>query len=287
MPKSVLITGCSVGGSGHALAREFLAKGYRVFATARRVEAMGELEKEGAVTLALDVTDEDAIRKVREQVSAVTGGTLDILVNNAVCDSCLSKTSFPERCLAELVPAINQRISEARSIMDTNFFGPLYMTQEFVQLLIASGNVRIVNVASIGAVMPLPFCAVYNASKAALVSLSNTLRLELAPFGVKIITVMSGSVKTNIVKPHTLPKGSMYVPYEDIYQEKRVKPIMLDAMPPAEYAHKVVSEIIKPNPRNWLWIGTHSFFCWFVDTFFGQCAFVSVIVITLFAYHMC
>lgn len=164
-------------------------------------------------------------------------------------------------------------MSEARAIFEANFLGPVCMVQEFVQLLIASGDGRIVNIASVGAVMPLPFCAIYNATKAAIVSLSNTLRLELAPFGVKVITVMSGSVKTNIVKPHTLPVGSMYEPYEEIYQERRVKPIMMDAMPREDYAREVVSEIIKASPRNWIWVGTHSFFCWFVDTFFGQRVF--------------
>lgn len=84
---------------------------------------------------------------------------------------------------ASLIPVIEQPMAEARSIMETNFFGPLCLTQEFVQLLIASGDGRILNIASVGAIMPLPFCAVYNASKAALVSLSNTLRLELDPFG--------------------------------------------------------------------------------------------------------
>ena len=74
-------------------------------------------------------------------------------------------------------------MAEARSIMETNFLGPLCLTQQFSQFLIASGDGRILNIASVGAVMPLPFCAVYNASKAALVSLSNTLRLELEPFG--------------------------------------------------------------------------------------------------------
>lgn len=73
-------------------------------------------------------------------------------------------------------------LADARSLFEVNFFGPICMTQAFVPLLVSSGNGRIVNIASVGAVMPLPFCAVYNASKAALVSMSNTLRLELAPF---------------------------------------------------------------------------------------------------------
>ncbi|KAH9834513.1 uncharacterized protein C8Q71DRAFT_695142, partial [Rhodofomes roseus] len=165
--KSVLITGCTVGGIGHALAHEFLAKGYRVFATARHVESMGNLERSGAITLPLDVTDEHAIRRLHDQVSATTGGTLDILVNNADAHCHLQ---------AAMIPAIEMPMSDTRTIFDVNFFGPVCMIQEFVHLLIASGDGRILNISSVGAVMPLPFCAIYNATKAALVSLGNTLR---------------------------------------------------------------------------------------------------------------
>jgi 1-acylglycerone phosphate reductase len=82
-PKSVLITGCSEGGIGHALALEWHKQGYRVFATARNTSAMQDLEKAGIETLAMDVTDTTSLKSVKEEVEKRTGGTLDVLVNNA------------------------------------------------------------------------------------------------------------------------------------------------------------------------------------------------------------
>merc|ERR1712093_956332 len=80
--KSVLITGCSPGGIGHALAREFHAKGLHVIATARTKEAVQDLEALGMSTLSLEVTSSESIADARMQVEKLTGGKLDILVNN-------------------------------------------------------------------------------------------------------------------------------------------------------------------------------------------------------------
>jgi 1-acylglycerone phosphate reductase len=81
--KSVLITGCSEGGIGHTLALEWSKRGYRVFATARKLEAMKGLEEAGVECLTMDVTDRGSLIAAKEQVEQKTGGTLDILVNNA------------------------------------------------------------------------------------------------------------------------------------------------------------------------------------------------------------
>lgn len=81
--KSVLITGCSEGGIGHALALEWNSKGHRVFATARKVDSMTGLQEVGIECLAMDVTDTESLKAVKEQIEEKTGGTLDILVNNA------------------------------------------------------------------------------------------------------------------------------------------------------------------------------------------------------------
>lgn len=82
-PKSVLITGCSEGGIGDALAREFHAQGLRVFATARNLSKVKHLKDMGLEILRLDVTDDDSIAQAVQSVKALTGGTLDILVNNS------------------------------------------------------------------------------------------------------------------------------------------------------------------------------------------------------------
>lgn len=81
--KSVLITGCSQGGIGDALAREFHAKGLRVFATVRNLAKIQHLKELGLEILQLDVTDDHSITQAVESVKAQTGGTLDILVNNS------------------------------------------------------------------------------------------------------------------------------------------------------------------------------------------------------------
>jgi 1-acylglycerone phosphate reductase len=82
-PKTVLITGCSEGGIGDALAQVFHRKGLRVFATARNLSKIEHLKKMGLETLPLDVTDAASIKAVVESIKSITGGTLDILVNNS------------------------------------------------------------------------------------------------------------------------------------------------------------------------------------------------------------
>jgi len=81
--KTVLITGCSEGGIGDALAKSFHKKGLRVFATARNLAKVQHLKELGLDILPLDVTDDVSIKKAVESVKAATGGTLDILVNNS------------------------------------------------------------------------------------------------------------------------------------------------------------------------------------------------------------
>jgi len=81
--RSVLITGCSPGGIGHALAREFHFKGLRVFATARRVETISDLAAIGIETLSLEVDKADSVTKVKQEIQQLTGGRLHFLVNNA------------------------------------------------------------------------------------------------------------------------------------------------------------------------------------------------------------
>lgn len=81
--KSVLITGCSKGGIGHSLALEWHSRGYRVFATARRLEVMSDLQEAGIECLKMDVTDTTSLKKIKEEVEQRTGGTLNVLVNNA------------------------------------------------------------------------------------------------------------------------------------------------------------------------------------------------------------
>ncbi|GAW01094.1 short chain dehydrogenase reductase [Lentinula edodes] len=249
--RTVLITGCSAGGIGHALAKEFHSRGERVFATARNLESMVELERLGITVLKLDVTKIESIRDARDKLSVMTGGKLDILVNNAGQESIMAVSDMD--------------MIAARNLFEVNLYGAIAMVQEFVQLLIMSGNGRVAHVGSIAGIFPLPFSASYNGSKAAVHALSNTLRVELAPFNIKVVNLLTGGVTSNISRPLFLPENSLYRPIEQILLQKRVG--ISQAMPTAQYARRVATELLDSKPRAWFWLGDKSSLCWIFDTF--------------------
>jgi 1-acylglycerone phosphate reductase len=257
--KTVLITGCSSGGIGSALAKEFHSQGFRVFATSRRLESMEDLRANGIETLALDVTDIEAIRQTKDEIATRTGGKLDILVNNA-------GQAYP-------VAATDMDMSAVRALFEVNLFAPMCMVQEFIHLLISSKDGCIINTGSISGIMPVPFSAAYNTSKAALHSFGNTLRVELAPFDIKVVNVITGAVKSNIVKPCSIPDNSLFKTMEEVYQAKRVNRSQSNAMPADTYARIVVAEAMKKKPRAWIWAGSQATLCWFIDAFLGRSVF--------------
>ncbi|KAH6716045.1 short chain dehydrogenase/reductase-like protein [Leptodontidium sp. MPI-SDFR-AT-0119] len=258
--KSVLITGCSPGGIGHALAREFHAKGLHVIATARTKEAIQDLEAMGMSTLGLEVTSKESIAEARMQVEKLTGGKLDILVNNAGRNCTL--------------PALEVDLDDARACFETNLFAIIALTQSFIPLLIASKGL-ILNIGSVAAIVPYVFGSVYNASKAALHSYSQTLRLELEPFDVRVLVVITGGVQSRIARTErVLSEDSLYLDISGDFQ-RRVKHSQDGAMATDVYARGVVSEALKPawRMKKWLWRGNKSFLVWFVDTWLGRWAF--------------
>ncbi|KAK8117588.1 uncharacterized protein PG998_005869 [Apiospora kogelbergensis] len=200
--KSVLITGCSAGGIGSALAETFEERGYHVFATLRTPSKISpRLSAAGNVTiLQLDVLSRGLHRRRRR---AQTGGRLDVLVNNS------GRT--------QIFPALDTPVDEARELFDLNFWAPLAMVQAFAPLLIEARGC-LVNNASISAYIPTPFVGIYGSSKAALAMASNTWQHELAPLGVRTITLITCGVKSkaydNVDAPR-LPANSHYLVIRD------------------------------------------------------------------------
>ncbi|KAF1998581.1 putative hydroxybutyrate dehydrogenase [Amniculicola lignicola CBS 123094] len=202
-PKTALITGCSTGGIGYSLVLEFQKRGLTVIATARNVSKMKGLESLANVHLVqLDVVDPQSIANSVEEVTNITGGKLDYLVNNSG--------------VVHKAPVLDTTIEDAKALFDVNVWGVLRMIQAYDSMIIPAKG-TIVNVGSIAGSLNLPFQAMYNSSKAASNLLSEGLRLELKPFGVKVITVMLGNVKTNMSDASTLPlpKDSRYLAVED------------------------------------------------------------------------
>lgn len=159
-------------------------------------------------------------------------------------------------------------MAEARLTFETNFFSVVLMTQTFIPLLMASEGL-IANIGSVAGVMPYVFSPIYNASKAALHQWSSTLNLELEPFNVKVIVVITGAIKSNIVNTEqTLEPSSLY---SDISEEfaARLEYSQVIGMDNVEYAKYVVGEITKGNPKQWIWKGVFSWKVWFCTTIIG------------------
>jgi short-subunit dehydrogenase len=184
--KTILITGATAG-IGRDAALTFAKLGHKVFATGRREEQLAALKQEAQGldlhTLRLDVTSEKEIARAREQVMALTDGHgLDVLVNNAGYG-----LIGPLDVLSD---------ADVRKQFDTNVFGLLAMTRAFVPEMRARGAGRIVHVGSMGGKITFPFMGAYNATKYALESLSDAMRLELRPFGISVSLIEPGAINT-------------------------------------------------------------------------------------------
>lgn len=182
--KSILITGCSTG-FGRATALHFARKGWRVFGTVRKESDRQSLlnEKAGDLTLLLcDIVDEAQVKELGRAVGAQTS-TLDALVNNAG-----SAFAAP----MELIPA-----DVLREQFDLNVIAQVAVTQAMMPLLKAAKG-TIINVSSISGRVTSPMLGPYSASKHALEAISDAMRMELAPFGVKVAVIQPGASPTAI-----------------------------------------------------------------------------------------
>lgn len=183
-PSSVLITGCS-SGIGEAAAWHLRERGWRVFATARRTLDVHRLDRAGFEALQLDLNDPVSITVAVDQVEEATNGRLDALVNNG----------------AFALPGAVEDLSRAamRSQFEANVFGTMELTNRVLPLMRAQGERgtgRIVMISSILGLVAMPWRGAYNASKFALEGFTDTLRLELADTGIRVVTINPGPVES-------------------------------------------------------------------------------------------
>lgn len=228
----VLITGAS-SGIGLECARHLASRGHRVYGTSRRATA-----GEGAVhMLPLDVNDDASVAacvaSVLERESRI-----DVLVNNA---------GFG------LAGAIEETtIDEARSQFDTNVFGPLRMCRAVLPHMRQARRGLIVNMSSIAGLVPVPFQAMYGASKAALEFLSESMRMELRPFGVHVALLEPGDFKTGFTANRVrIAAANGDSPYRQWFE--RALAVMerdeRNAPPPTAIARKLEQLVAGGTPR--------------------------------------
>ncbi|KAF2215754.1 hypothetical protein CERZMDRAFT_6003, partial [Cercospora zeae-maydis SCOH1-5] len=195
-----LITGCSPGGLGDAEATAFLQAGINVIATSLETQTIEHASNPSPPTghstsepggflirMHLDVTSQQSIAEAYRLVKELTSGRLSFLINNAG--------------YGYYAPLLDADMALAKRQYDVNVWGALSVTQTFFPLLRAAKG-TIVNQASVAGLSGFnrPYMGIYSSSKAALLSLTDIMRLEFDPFGIKVVALVSGAVKTEFAK---------------------------------------------------------------------------------------
>ncbi|KAK9895039.1 putative short-chain oxidoreductase [Cystobasidium minutum MCA 4210] len=192
-----LISGCS-SGLGRAFAETALKHGYRVIATARKLESIQDLKEKGASILKLDTTSSpDELHAFAKEAWQIYG-RIDVLINNA---GYLLGGAIEEASTQETLDQFS-----------TLVFGVINVTSAFLPYLRKQGSGNIVNISSQVAVMDISGAGLYCAAKAAVDSLSGTWHKELAPFGINTISIQLGTFATSVASSDNVKVSAKHIP---------------------------------------------------------------------------
>jgi NADP-dependent 3-hydroxy acid dehydrogenase YdfG len=225
------------------LAVEFAGRGHRIIATARSEESIEDLSSDRITTARLDVTDVESIDSVVRQT-----GPFDIVVNNAG--------------YALIGPVAELELDELRAQFETNVIGVVAVARAAVPQMVERRHGRIVNIGSVSGVTATPFGGAYCGTKAAVHLISDALRMELAPFGVHVISVQPGAIESRFGARarqgiERYREGSLYSKVFGSI-EARAEASQVGSMPADEFARLVVSAVISVPPPPRIRAGTHS-----------------------------
>lgn len=242
-----LITGCS-SGIGRELALALHRRGTIVIATARRPESLQELADMGIATEALDVNSQADINRVVHALKAAYG-RLDILVNNAG--------------YGQMGPLLELDTRALESQFRTNVFAPLALARACAPLMKSERRGLICNIGSVSGVLPTPFSGAYCASKAALHILSDVLRLELKPFGIRVMTVQPGAIASEFGRHAEVSLRGLLAP-DSWYKRQeeavraRAQESQQNATLASTMARKLVKELLRKRPPAVVRLGNKS-----------------------------
>lgn len=253
--KPVLITGCSTG-IGRATALRLNTVGWKVIATARKPESISDLASAGCQTLALDVTDDSSMEAAVSQIEA-EHGSVGALINNA---------GYSQSGAVESVP-----LDEARAQFETNVFGLSRLSQLVLPAMRKAGAGRIINISSMGGKLVIPGGGWYHATKHAVEALSDAMRFEVAPFGIDVVIVEPGAIKTEFGEtavsameknddtgPYTSFNRGMAKATLDAYEKGPLKILGGEPDDVAKVIEKAL-EARKPKPRYKVTASAHMF----------------------------
>lgn len=248
--QSILITGCS-SGIGQCAAILLKQRGYRVFATARKLADVEKLQAQGFEGIQLDVNDSASIQRALAEILRLTGGTLDALFNNS---------GYMQAGAIEDLTRDTERAQ-----FETNVFGPMELTRLVLPIMRKQGHGRIIQNSSILGIITLPFYGAYNASKFALEGFSNTLRQELWGTGISVSIINPGPIISRLrenafqVYQDTLkqvdssPHQQEYKKMEQTYFKRKDKRQI--AQGPEAVVKKLIHALESPRPRAHYYVG--------------------------------
>ncbi|KAL6959282.1 hypothetical protein U1Q18_039423 [Sarracenia purpurea var. burkii] len=196
----------------------------------------------------LDVLSDESVRRVLSNVLQKFG-RIDIAVNNAGV-----------QCVG---PLAEIPLSAIESTFNTNVYGSMRLIQAVVPHMAARKKGKIVNVGSVSVLAPGPWAGVYTASKASLHALTDTLRLELKPFGINVINVVPGAVRSNLANSATssynrMPEWKLYKQYEEAIRARAYLSQGQKSTPSDEFAKKTVAAVLRKKPPAWFSFGHYS-----------------------------
>ena len=241
-----LITGCS-SGIGRALADVFKTAGYEVWATARKAEDIAVLAAAGFTAVQLDVNDGPALQALSERINQQHGG-LDVLINNAGYGA--------------MGPLLDGGVEALQRQFETNVFAVVGVTRALFPVLRRSKGL-VVNIGSVSGVLVTPFAGAYCASKAAVHALSDALRMELAPFGIRVMEVQPGAIASSFAKnagheaEELITEQSPWWPLREGIRA-RAKASQDNPTPASEFAADLLKAVQQSKPPRLLRLGNGS-----------------------------
>ncbi|OBZ86959.1 NADPH-dependent 1-acyldihydroxyacetone phosphate reductase [Choanephora cucurbitarum] len=246
--KIVLVTGCSQGGIGYSLAKQFAQQGNHVIATARRLEALDGLEAFGCDKEVLDITDKNSIDSlVKKAIDKYEH--IDILVNNAGAPA--------YGALLDIDMAVVEQC------VNTNIYGTLAMCKVVGRHMAERRQGKIVNIGSVVGYRSTPWASIYAMSKAAVHSLSDALRMELSPFGVQVVVVAPGAITSNIgnngSKTTHVPEDSIYKSVAKFIHGRANSSQGPSSTPTDVFASHIVKKTLQKNTPSYVTYGHLSF----------------------------
>jgi short-subunit dehydrogenase len=245
--QTVLITGCS-SGIGEGLAKELNKQGYTVIATARNTDKLTSLKEQSIATYPLDVTQQSSVDQLLDTLEQ-DGIQVDAMINNAG--------------YAAIGPMAELPLEDLEQQLDTNVVGLVRISQAFAKNMIERQHGLIVNIGSVSGILTTPFSGAYCASKAAVHSISDAMRMELAPFNIKVVDVRPGAIESSFgdnAMSGTEKNRQRFTYYTKIFEKimERANASQDNPTPTEEFCKTLIKQCFTERPVEVQYIGNGS-----------------------------